>query len=218
MAVSGQETPSRGGGRPEYKPTDEQRALVRKLRLQGASIAAIASELKLAPNTLRKHFVDDLAVDQAAPASGQLDLAGLHNAPDKATATASPAVGRPEFEPNYRQRDEVRLFKADNWSDDRIASYLGISRTTLSKHFGQELEFGVTQVRARVLRNLMRQSDDGSVSASDRILKLPGMFGPAERLPTPPAVEPELGKKEQAVRDAQTAHEGTSWDQVLMKH
>lgn len=179
-------------------------------------MAAVAADIGISINTLRKHFAADLVNDRAETVTGELDF--TQPAPASAAVPPSPP-GRPEFEPTYRQREEVRLFKADNWSDERIATYLGIARATLLKHFADELEYGVSQVRARVLRNLMRQSDEGSVSASDRILKLPGMIGPPERLPTPSSEpEPErVGKKEQALRDAQTAHEGTTWDRVL-KH
>ena len=65
-------------------------------------------------------------------------------------------------------RQDVRLFKADNWSDDRIARRLGISRTTLLKHFAEELESGADQERQEALRLLKRAgASSGSARPSD---------------------------------------------------
>lgn len=205
-------------GRPEYKPTDEQRAQVRELVAAKATKGRIALALGISPVTLRKYFAAELAAPgDASPESGMLDFGGSsHQPPPIEAAPPKEQAGRPEFEPNYRQREDVRLMKADDWSDDRIARRLGISRNTLLKHFGDELEDGVDQVRAAVLRNLMRESNNGSVSASDRLLKLPGMIAPAQRLETPAAADDEpMGKKARALHDAKTAENGTSWASLV---
>ena len=209
MSVVEHKTPSGGRGRPVYKPTDEQRAAVRTLKADAKTHAEIATAVGVSRNTLRKYFAAELADTVAEDPAPMLDFTASQPEP-------VPSTGRPEFEPTQRQREDVRLWKADDWSDDRIARRLAISRNTLLKHFAEELEDGVDQVRARVLRNLMRESDKGSVSASDRLMKLPGMIAPAERLTTPEA-EPEqpLGKKDRALRDAQTAEQGTSWASLV---
>lgn len=219
--VSGQGTPSRGGGRPEYKPTPEQRARVRELRQQGTALAVIAADLKISQNTLRKHFADDLAAKTAA-AAGELDFS--QPVVDQ-TVPVSRAPGRPEFEPSYRQRDEVKLAKADNWSDDRIARYLGISRGTLLKHFAEELELGTDTLRMAVLRDVKASAAKGNRAAAEMILNLPGMITGVTVLPTPgadpepaalgEATGPGLGKKEQARVDARVAHKGTGWDRLV---
>lgn len=207
--VSEQSERSRKGGRPEYKPTDEQRALVTELVAGKTARIAIARRLGISPVTLRKHFAAELGFDPA-PALPGLGLEGEHE-------PARLGPGRPGFEPTWRQREDVKLLKADDWSDERIARYLGISRNTLLAHFADELEAGADQVRARVLRDLSLASSKGSAAASDRLLKLPGMIAPAQQLPVPESAAPEpvLGKKAQANRDAQTAHQGTSWNQIL---
>jgi DNA-binding CsgD family transcriptional regulator len=212
MSVVEQKTPSGARGRPVFKPTDDQRVAVRQLKADDKTHAEIAAAIGISRNTLRKHFDAELADKPAETTAPLLDFTA--SAPVAQPSEAP--IGRPEFEPSQRQRDDVRLWKADDWSDERIARRLGISRNTLLKHFAEELDDGVDQVRARVLRNLMRESDKGSVTACDRILKLPGMIAPAERLLTP-ETEPEqpLGKKETQRRAAQTAEEGTSWQSLV---
>lgn len=209
--VTEQKARERAGGRPEYKPTDEQRALVVDLVAKGTPKATIAAQLKLAPKTLRKHFAAELQ----AP---RVERQGLLL--EQAAPSSSAPGGRPEFEPTYRQREDVRLWKCADWSDDRIARALGISRNTLLKHFVEELENGVDQVLTRAYRATLREVEAGNMSAVDRLLKLRGMLSPTEKLPTPdeavPA-EPEPGKKEKANRDAMTAHEGTTWGHILKR-
>lgn len=126
--------------------------------------------------------------------------------------------GRPKYEPSLQDRNDVRLFKADGWTDDRIAARLGVSRNTLLKHFPVELTHGADAVRADVLRNLMRASKKGSVSASNKLLGLSNLQPP----PPPPTAAPavaapieQLSKKAQAKLDAATAEKGTSWGEVL---
>lgn len=208
--VSERKEGDRKGGRPEYKPSDDERALVKQLVGEGVVRSTIAKRLGVSPVTMRKHFAPELGRDAAAAAPDLLSF-------DGAAPPAKPALGRPAFEPNYRQRDDVRLLKADDWSDERIARYIGISRNTLLEHFAEELEDGADRVRAQVLRDLKLASSKGNSAAADRLLKLSGMLHPAERLPVPdtPTPEPAVGKKEQANRDAQTAHQGTSWSQIL---
>lgn len=211
------------GGRPEYKPTDEQRAKVAELAGKGTARGEIAKAIGVSATTLRKHF--EVELNQAGQAvEPSLSLLDLPERPAPAPAQAPKATidaGRPEFEPSSQQREDVKLCKADNWSDERIAQLLGISRNTLLKYFADELDRGADLVRIQVLRHLKAASAKGSRPAAEAILNLPGMVAPLERLPVPESDAPppadRVGKKEQANRDALTAHEGTSWSQIL-KH
>lgn len=207
--VSEQKQRSRAGGRPKYKPTDEQRDLVRKLVAEKLPQTEIAKQIGVAPVTLRRAFVEEL---KKADQAGQLDF------DTPRTGAESPAAepGRPEFEPTLRQREEVVYGKAIDWSDDKIAKFLGISRTTLLKHFDDELTQGVDTLRIQVVRDL-RNAARKSAAAAEKFLRLPGMIGGAQALPTPEAPTDEverLGKKEQAERRAVTAHQGTSWGEL----
>ena len=191
-----------------------------------AALTVIAAALKISANTLRKHFGAELAV-AAPPPAAQLDLDGNQQPGTPATSPREPTPGRPEFEPSYRQREDVKLAKADNWSDDRIARFIGVSRTTLLKHFALELEWGVDQLRMQVLRDVKTAAGKGNRAAAEMMLNLPGMIGGTSVLPIPeqesetaevsegPSHKVGIGKKEQARRDAQTAHQGTAWDRIV---
>jgi len=54
-------TPPRKRGRPEYRPTLEDRQTVEQMKFCGESDNTIARALSIDPDTLRKHFVDELA-------------------------------------------------------------------------------------------------------------------------------------------------------------
>ena len=206
--------PAKAGGRPEYKPTDEQRARVRELVNGRVPQKAIASLLGISPVTLRKHFAAELRTNDQA---GQLDLTGTHHT----TSKASPAPGRPAFEPTRQQREDVQNFKADGWSNDRIARRLRISPNTLARHFAEELSDGADSVRAEALRRLRQSSREGNMTATINLLKLTGLEPPPAPIAAvqAPVEKPEPretpGKKAQALQEAQTAEQGTSWQQLM---
>lgn len=129
-------------------------------------------------------------------------------------------AGRKALNVTAAMRRDVALMKADGWSDERVAAQLGISRTTLLKHFAHELEFGADKVRREQLVNLARASKKGNVAASKAILARADLVA-APRLvssqPTDDAKPEKIGKKEAADVAAQTAEQGTSW-QGILKH
>ena len=215
--VSAQEAPSRSGGRPEYKPTDEQRALVRRLRADGTSIGDVAKAVGISRNTLRKHFGAELEA-KPAPLDQQLELAGAH--PAKAIVVEeAPRPGRPEFEPTQRQRDDVKLWASDDWTEDRMAAQIGISRNTLRKHFADEIQYGADKVRTVVLRDLQRASAAGRTGASAKLLELTEKVRPPSPLKSGGDGEEEeaepLGKKAQAKVDARTANNTPGWSHLV---
>lgn len=126
--------------------------------------------------------------------------------------------GQPAYRPTVAQRQDVRLFKADGWSDDRIARRLGISRTTLLKHFAEELENGADQERQEALRLLKRAARKLNVTAIRDLLKLIGAGSAIDeflRQPERGARQPKLGKKEIAREEALRAHENSDWGDDL---
>lgn len=125
-------------------------------------------------------------------------------------------AGRKALRVTTAQRRDVELMKVDGWSDERIAAQLGISRTTLLKHFAKELEFGADKVRRKQLVNLSRASDKLNVAAAKVLLARADTVAVPPPPPSP-REETRLGKKDAADRDAQTAEQGTSWD-GLLKH
>ena len=103
-----------------------------------------------------------------------------------------------------------------------IALALGISRDTLTKHYGVELSSGALARRAEVLSALHAAAKKGSSSAARAYLEhSPELAAPPSDGVSPPAAAPEaakpqrVGKKEQAAADAVTAQQGTDWDGLL---
>lgn len=58
-------SPSKGG-RPPYRPSIEDRQTVEEMKFCGESERVIARALRIDPDTLRKHFEDELADGHAA--------------------------------------------------------------------------------------------------------------------------------------------------------
>jgi biotin operon repressor len=126
--------------------------------------------------------------------------------------------GRPPLKPTRLQRQDVRLFKADGWSDERIARRLGLSRTTLLKHFGHELSNGADEERQAALRLLKKAASKLNIGAIREYLKLSGAGSAVERsLGQPDRSEPgpKPGKKELARELALHAHEDSEWGDDL---
>lgn len=120
--------------------------------------------------------------------------------------------GRPPFEPTKAQRRRVSIAAGAGMSHDSIAQVLGISRTTLLKHFSQELTVGAAERRMEVLEAVHRAAKRGNVAAAKAYSQL---------VPTAPSEEsPEgalvgEGKKDRANREAKGAQQGTEWESLL---
>jgi predicted transcriptional regulator len=116
------------------------------------------------------------------------------------------------FVPTKAQRQEVMLLVAAGMSEPSIASVIGICQSTLRKHFAEELLFGHARKQAENLARLEKAARKGNVTA------MKYLAGKLEVIPerAPPEPKPQkLGKKEAAEVDAQTAHERSSWGELL---
>jgi DNA-binding CsgD family transcriptional regulator len=122
---------------------------------------------------------------------------------------------RPAFEPTMEQREQVEIQAGAGHSQNEIAAALEISVSTLRKYFSQELLTGAAKRKAEMVKALYSAGINGNVTAAKAYLamgdRMPVQAAPAEDK------QPKLGKKEQAALDAETAHEGTSWAD-LVKH
>jgi hypothetical protein len=124
--------------------------------------------------------------------------------------------GRPPHQPTDEKRQLVMLLCAFDWSLEKIAAALSITRPTLRKNYLRQLRVK-SEARARVeaatLLALMRQVEEGNVAAITR------MFARFDRhdirLTPPPAPKDKVGKKEAMLLAAPGAHEGTSWESIL---
>jgi AraC-like DNA-binding protein len=74
-------------------------------------------------------------------------------------------MGRPAFRPTPEMREEVMRLKSGWLSDERVAGRLGISRTTLLKHFSEELESIADAKEEALLMAMHRTAKRGKVSA-----------------------------------------------------
>lgn len=102
---------------------------------------------------------------------------------------------------------------------DDIAGILHIHPDTLRKHFHEEINRGVTLANTAVAQNLHSIAmGKGREAVTAAIFWLKCRAGWSETSPAPRSpqlAEPQLGKKEQAQLDAQTAEVGTKWSEFV---
>lgn len=126
-------------------------------------------------------------------------------------------MARPAHRPDIRTRQLVELLAGFAIPQDRIAPVIGIDKKTLIKHYGDELARGSAVVEAKLVGNLLRLASGRDGTALNAIrFALQCRFGWSKYAPRPTAtVELHKGKKEQALEDAETAHLGTDWADLL---
>ena len=135
--------------------------------------------------------------------------------------------GRPAFKPTPALRKQVATCAGGGMAHENIAIALGISRTTLLKHFKEELTTGAHGRRSAVLQALERAALKGNVTAcraylaytsadleavvpkADRSRKAPAQAAQADPKPEP------IGKKAEAQAAGEVAHVGTDWETLL---
>lgn len=124
--------------------------------------------------------------------------------------------GRPSFKKTKENQELVAVLRADGWTQERIAAYLGCDTKTLAKYFSRELQYGSDLIRGMALQVTLQRMRQGNSVATGRLLDLTleagGAAVPLAPKPDKPA---PLGKKDAANADAETAHEGTTWGSVL---
>lgn len=111
-------------------------------------------------------------------------------------------AGRPRFKPTPKQRNRVKLLKADGWSNERIAAQIGISPDTLAVAFVEEIQFGADAKRLEIIEAMERAATKGNASAGKWLHDRFAAAREAEQLTgreASPAEEKPLkqGKKEQ---------------------
>lgn len=127
-------------------------------------------------------------------------------------------AGRPEHQPTPTLRKKVAAAAGGGMSHEEIALGLGISRTTLKKHYEHELSIGAYTKRIEMLYAMHRAGKKGSVAAQKAYMaQTPRAAAPPGPDPEPSRPEPPIGKKDQAQKDAVTAAAGTEWSTLLDK-
>ena len=115
--------------------------------------------------------------------------------------------GRRPFKPTDEQRRTVEVMAASGIAQQEIAMSLGISAPTLRRHFRAALDSGATKMITRVADSLYRQAIAGNVTACIFILKCRAGWSECGSA--------KLGKKAQAVLDAQQPPEGSRWSKLV---
>jgi hypothetical protein len=131
------------------------------------------------------------------------------------------STSKPTFTPTKALRDTVRLLRADQWSDRRIAARLGIKVDMLRKHFAADLKEGSDQEREQALKLLKRAARKLNVAAIKEYIRITGAarsveeFLSAANPERPVRIRPK-GKKEVAHEVALHAHEAGEWGEDLV--
>lgn len=132
--------------------------------------------------------------------------------------------GRPSFEWTVERSNKVLLAFAAGRSKRDAAIAVGCSVRTLDKVFLRELEWrrdAAIRFEAVQLHRLNEQAKAGNVGAEKELRK---MLESARREataeayrapPKPPAAEARPGKKKQRALDAVSAHEGSTWGDLV---
>lgn len=119
--------------------------------------------------------------------------------------------GQPPFAPTKRQRHEVEVWAAGGLSEESIAHAIGISRTTLRKHFAQELDVGADKKRGEVVAALFAAAKSGNVAAQKAFLARSDVSAAQSKFggkPEKPVRQRPAGKKEVADEAAKRASAG----------
>lgn len=107
-------------------------------------------------------------------------------------------------------------------NEEQIAAALSITPPTLRKHYFRELRSRLEarqRLEGKLLSALLGEVDKGNVSAIDKLWKRLDKHDLATGMARPTKAKRAInpGKKQQAVIDARSAHEGNEWGS-LVKH
>lgn len=136
--------------------------------------------------------------------------------------------GRPPFEWTVEKSNKVKLALARGWSNERIANALAVSLATLKRYFRAELkerDMARDQLDLDRFALAWEAAKGGNVGAmrqvdrlmdADARLHADAKFRGGGRDDDSPAKDKPLGKKAQAIVDAEAAGgEGTLWGEDL---
>jgi hypothetical protein len=144
----------------------------------------------------------------AVEAPGDLVLANRMKTKDKG--------GRPGHAPDDRSRQMVEVLSGFGIPQDKIADVIGVDGKTLRKHYAREVQRGAATVEAKLVGNLLKLAGGSDGTALKAIMfALQCRFGWSLYAPPPPEPKRPLGKKEQLQMEAETAHAGNSWGELL---
>ena len=133
----------------------------------------------------------------------------------KAKSVAKRPVGRPRHVPTPETRQMVTELMAVGVIEGDIALRLRLDQKTLAKHYDEELRFGRVERRAEVVGLLFGAARKGNVTALKHLEGMTAVAGAESSISAPDRAvaspSSRLGKKEQALIDANGAGAGTEW-------
>lgn len=135
--------------------------------------------------------------------------------PKKQPAKAKRPVGRPRHVATEENRLKVTELLSAGMPLADVALALRIDEKTLTRAYAQEVRFGRVERRVEVISLLFKAARTGNVSAIKHLDGITAVAA-AESKVTEPGIEAQpkprrLGKKEQAVLEAEQAGAGTDW-------
>jgi hypothetical protein len=147
---------------------------------------------------------DDRPVEPAGESSAR-DLLG-----DPLRELRDPR-GRKKLKVSKELRERVAILSAGGMDREDIADAIGCSERTLRTYFLPELNEGKSAKRAEAVAKLFELGMSGSVPALKAFLALGVKTDTMPRMPR----EPKLGKKDQLLKDAETAHHSSGWGELV---
>ncbi len=124
--------------------------------------------------------------------------------------------GRPQHVVTPEKRIRVAVLRAMRHSHEEIAAAMGISEPTLRKNYLPELKSGLAQKRAEVLVRLWEKVQEGNVTAMKEFMRQTEKSDLAPRELRPPKPT-KLGKKDQALVDAQQPDVSSSMGELMAR-
>jgi hypothetical protein len=116
--------------------------------------------------------------------------------------------GRKKLKVTNELRERVAVLRAGGMDREEIADAIGCCEKTLRTYFLSELNKGKSAKRAEVVEKLFKMAIGGSVPAMKAFLALGAKTEAIPRVP-------KLGKKEQLLKDAETAHHSSGWGELV---
>ncbi len=111
----------------------------------------------------------------------------------------------PAFEPTETDRRRVMMLVVCGIARDKIAEHLGISKSTLYRHFPDELNNGSDIATAAVAGSLYQNAVDGTVSAQIFWMKTIARWGEKDTGDVEVATPADAGANDTAVSDREVA-------------
>jgi hypothetical protein len=119
--------------------------------------------------------------------------------------------GRKKLKVTNELKEHVAVLRAGGMERDEIADAIGCCEKTLRTYFLPQLNEGRNAKRAEVIAKLYETAIGGSVPAMKAFLALGVKADTIPRIPR----EQKLGKKEQLLKDAETAHHSSGWGDLV---